>query len=366
MTLFGDSLHTLVHLLNRVGAEQWEASIRADIEAWETRRDSSQHQGKYGGHSSCSDWSFSSANGHRVDDVQATWANALLRELQLLLRPLAADPDDERLVRKVVNGLTRHPSVLHPYRHEPDNRRLKEPGSGTSLRVVCCPSCGARHTSRLDMEHSIARDVTAGILINALETGTASQMVDTLLDGGVEGLDDMRKKVRQAAAQNRIDLREDWNDDCMQCGEKNTVVEFWNLRGTDRLTLVPPSSSEAGRERAPQTTDAKPGKRKLMTARAWGVVVAVLAFTALVAELKYLAVFDTPDATGSLRGNYGTLVLLGLPLVFLVVGVLQAMSGISIREYHAVFNQKSLPRKICIAAVAVSTAIVAIGLATLF
>lgn len=112
---------------------------------------------------------------------------------------------------------------------------------------------------------------------------------------------------------------------------------------------------------------ADPTRRRLSAAasRLWGIAIVVVAFIVLIAELRYLGSRGLPSATGSLRGSWGQLILLGLPCVVLVAGALQAISGIAFHNYSSVFSNQTLARKISTSVAAVAIALTAIVLATL-
>ena len=102
---------------------------------------------------------------------------------------------------------------------------------------------------------------------------------------------------------------------------------------------VPPDAAPAGPQTAPSST----------RVRMWGGVIALGALVVMFAELRYFSSAGTPDATGSVHGNLGLLILMGLPWVVFIVGLLQAFSGIDIRRYDAAFSNASLPRRLSIA-----------------
>lgn len=101
----------------------------------------------------------------------------------------------------------------------------------------------------------------------------------------------------------------------------------------------------------------------LWSPRLWGVVVAVGAFVTMVIELRYFTAHGTPEAGSSLRGNWGTLLLMAIPWVALVAGLLQLFSGVAVWKYEAEFSGKSLLKRLGIGFAVVTTAVLATGLA---
>jgi len=381
MALYEDGLDALAHLLRRVCAPSMEAQIRSDLEAWRKRHDAAQHRAKYSGNSTYDDWVIHSQNGHQVDEVQQVWANALLDKLQSVLRRLAEKPDDPRQERKVLNSLIRHRSIL---KDPPSNRapsRLKEIGSGTYLRSIRCQQCGDHHTTHLSVESVIAGDVTGEYLCDAYETGTMIGLVDRLLDGTLEKFAEMRVQVSCAAERAGIAVQETdgQRDLCATCGSDDVTVEHRTLCGGGQLRFElaafeqsqkhsdPPAPDEVARER--RQTDLLPDsvqrKPNITALRLAGVAIATLAFLALVAEYRHFAVRGTPAATGSLPGNWGILILLSLPLVVIVCGALQAITGVYIRDYFSVFSNLKISRKFAVTTAAAAIAIVAVILAAI-
>ncbi len=367
--LYEDSLKALARLLNKVSASNWEAHIRSDIEAWETRRDSAQHRSKYGGHSTYSDWAIHADNGHRVDETQQVWANALLSRLQLLLRQLAERPEDPSVERKLLDGLTRHRSFLTQPTDSPASG-TGEAESGANLRAIHCQACGYVHASESGAERVIADDVLGVYLRRAYESGTMIELVDALLDGTDDNLETYRTRIRLAAGHAGIAIRKTFGrrDACAACGSDDVAIVHWSLRDSgnddDRPAFEP---AEFERHKLPVESPPpnKTGKSdNTVPVRLWGIVIVLLAFAVLVAELRYFGLRGTPEATGSVRGSWGTLVLMGLPLVVLVGGVLQTISGVFIRDYFSVFPGQSTWTKLINSFAAIASAILALSLAT--
>jgi hypothetical protein len=98
-------------------------------------------------------------------------------------------------------------------------------------------------------------------------------------------------------------------------------------------------------------------------ARLWGAAIAVTAFLVILFEFRYFGVHDLPDAPDSVRAGWGMLFLLGLPTVAFVAGMIQALSGIDIRDYGPVFASKPLLQRLAIALGAIALSLLATGLA---
>jgi len=358
-----------------------EAHIRSDMKAWKERRDAAQHRGKYGGNSTYSDWVIHPLNGHRVDEVQQVWANSLLDRLQTMLLRLSEKPEDPRQERKIINSLSRHRSIL---KEPPSNRvpsKLKRHGSGADLRTTHCQKCGVYHATHRNIEYVIAGDVMGDYLCDAYESGTMIELVDTLLDGTMKNLAEIRNRVRRAAERAGIAVPETdmQRDRCAACGSDDVIVKFWTLWGDGRLRfelaafeqqggiaeVIAPAEDPEKSRRTELAADGKLRRPNITALRLWGVVIAIVAFCVFAAELRYLDIRGIPAATGSLRGNWGILMLLGLPLVVLVCGMLQAISGIYIRDYFSAFSSQTIARKIAVTAAAVTIAITIVVLATL-
>ncbi len=351
MALFEDSLEALAYLLKRVCATGEEAHIRSDLEAWRKRHDAAQHRMKYGGHSTYSDWVIHRLNGHEVDEIQQVWANSLLETLQLVLRRISEKPDDPRQERKILNGLTRHRSLL---KESPSRKATgKQHGSGKYLRAIRCQQCGDHHASHLSVEDVIAGDVVGEYFYDAYTSGVLIELVDTLLDGTAENLAETRMRVTSAAERAGIAVLETdgQSDACAACGSDEVTVKSWVLLKNGQLRF-----ELAAHEQRDSNTAAT---------RTWGGAIAVLAFCVLIAEFRYLDAAGVPAATGSLRGNWGTLILLGLPLVAIVAGLLQVISGVDIRDYPSAFAREATSRKIAVAAIAIAVAVSAVTLAAL-
>lgn len=353
MALYEDSLHALAHLLQRVAAPRWEEHIRSDIEAWQKRGDAEQHNRKYGGHSTYSDWVIHSQNGHTVTEVQQVWANKLLWELQIILRSLSERPDDPRQETKFLNGLNRQRSVLRG--------QAKDGDSGTYLRVISCNECDKTCTTHLSVERVIAGDLLPGLLLEAYESGTMIELVDSVLDGTLENLSEFRARVASAAERAGIAVAAASSrqpDVCAACGSDDVNVRQWAMAENGQLRF-----ELADFERGQDSTE---GAQPDLAMRLWGVATAILAFFVLVAEFRYLGRHGTPEATGSVRGNWGLMALLGLPLVVVVGATLQTMSGMHIREYFSAFTHESTPKKILVSTIAVAVAMAAVLLAARF
>lgn len=237
MALYEDSLRALAHLFSRVSAPSMEAHIRADIDAWQKRRDAKQHLEKYAGHSTYSDWVIHSQNGHRVDEIQQVWANTLLENLQMIAQRMAEKPDDPRQERKTLNGLSRHRSLL---KHPPSSRtpsKLKKHGSGRYLRVLSCPNCNDRFATDLSIEAVIAGDVIGDSLCDAYESGSMSGLIDTLLDGKLTNLAESRERVARAAERAGISIKRmrGQRDQCTACDNNDLSVKHWTLWANGEL-----------------------------------------------------------------------------------------------------------------------------------
>lgn len=98
-------------------------------------------------------------------------------------------------------------------------------------------------------------------------------------------------------------------------------------------------------------------------ARLWGAAIASTAFLVILFEFRYFGVHDLPDAPKSVRAGWGMLFLLGLPTVAFVAGMIQALSGIDIRDYGPVFASKPLLQRLAIALGAIALSLLATGLA---
>ncbi len=350
MALYEDSLYALAHLLQRVSAPRWEEHIRSDIEAWQKHRDARQHSRKYAGHSTYSDWAIHSQNGHRVNEIQQVWANKLLWKLQVNLRLLSERPDDPRQETRILNSLSAQRSVLKAQGRGVD--------ADADLRVICCNECGKPCTSHLSVERVIAGDLLPGLLLEAYESGTMIELVDSVLDGTLENLSEFRARVTAAAERAGIAvaaMSSRQPDACAACGSDDVNVRQWAIAGNGQLYF-----ELAEFERGQGSTGSV---RSVLALRLWGIAIAILVFFVLVAEFRYLVRHGPPDATGSVRGNWGLMALLGLPLVVLVGAALQVMSGMHIRDYFSAFARESTPKKILVSTIAVAVAIAAVLLA---
>ncbi len=369
MTLYEQSLNALAHLLQRVSAERWEEQIRSDIDAWRKDRNAQQHRNKYGGHSTYSDWVISALNGHQVDGIQEIWANEILRQLQLALRVLAEDPDDPRKESRVFNGWGRHHPVLKDALPGGTSTRPGRAESGHPLRVVTCEHCKHRHTSLPRIETVVAGDVLGYYLHEAFESGNPEALIDALLDGKVDELDEFRARVRIAAENAGMSIlagEGPYPDRCPACNGEEVSVSHWSLKkGRDlSFQLADFEQRRLEAERSPANADEPRKPTSSIANRLWGLAIVAFAFGLLLIEFRYLVRNELPDATYSLRANWGLLFLLGLPLAVLVGGALQVMSGIGLRDYAPVFARQSLPKKLAVSIAAVTFAVILVLLAS--
>ena len=75
-------------------------------------------------------------------------------------------------------------------------------------------------------------------------------------------------------------------------------------------------------------------------------MIVIAAFFLLMLELRYFTREDIPNATGSVRGNVGILLLMSLPWIALAVGILQSVSGTSLRNLDTAFSTLPLRQRI--------------------
>lgn len=108
------------------------------------------------------------------------------------------------------------------------------------------------------------------------------------------------------------------------------------------------------------STMRSPDQKKVV--RLWGVAIVLAAFVIIIAELRYFIASGTPEATGSVYGNLGKLILIGLPWVAIVAGTLQAVSGLTFNQHVAAFSAQSLARRI---ALSVGVVIFSLAITTL-
>ncbi len=114
---------------------------------------------------------------------------------------------------------------------------------------------------------------------------------------------------------------------------------------------------------APTDPQVCPSESPVGKSRIWGAVIASAALFLLVTELRYFKSADIPAATGSLRGNFGKLVFLGMPCVMLAIGVLQAFVGVKFRHLDPTFSALPTGRRIKLGLGTVGTVVAAILLA---
>lgn len=82
------------------------------------------------------------------------------------------------------------------------------------------------------------------------------------------------------------------------------------------------------------------------TVRLWGVAIVLAAFIIMIAELRYFIAEGTPEATGSVYGNLGLLIMMGLPWVAIVAGTMQTVTGLTFNQQMVAFTAQSLARRI--------------------
>jgi hypothetical protein len=325
-----------------------------------------------------SDWVIHRMNGHLVDEVQQIWANELLLKLQYLLRQLSEDPNSPRLERKSLNAVTQHRSILKRPASDELLRESEQHGSGNYLRSLQCRQCGYVQTSQLSVEGVIAGDVVGEYLLEAYQSREMVRLVDTFLDGEVAGLEDMRRQVTSCAEKAGIAVHDAdrKRDLCVACNSDDTSVSSWALRANGELRFeiaafsqtangeAPTAGQGAAMPRAPRPAiNSGNPVSQAYAARLWGIAIAFAAFCVMTAELRYLTENGVPDATGSIRGNWWLMILLGLPWVVLVAGTLQALSGVDLRQYDSIFSNQTLPKRVAVSIAAVGISIAATVLA---
>ncbi|MDJ0918096.1 MAG: hypothetical protein QNJ05_10045 [Woeseiaceae bacterium] len=369
MTLYEQLLIGLRHLLQRVSSEHWEQQIQSDLEAWRERRDARQHRSKYGGNSTYSDWIISSQNKHTVDDLQSVWANHLRHQMQLALRALSEKPEDERAETKILRSWERRRSAFSRSKPEGTSSRHSASGSDSRLRVVSCHSCGQKQVSVTSLENFVADDLIQGFLYGACVSGDIKALVDRLMDKQQDGVAEARSEVTRAAESAGIVVVEDCGprtETCAACNSENISVSFWYLTNEGGWTFAPPEleRSRADEAQKPAAESVHGSTDRTVTNRLFGLATVVFAFGTMVLVSRYLGRHGFPDATNSIRANWGLLLLIGLPLVVLIGGVLTTVSGVGIRDYASVFARQTLVKRIGVSVASIALAMLAILLAS--
>ena len=93
-------------------------------------------------------------------------------------------------------------------------------------------------------------------------------------------------------------------------------------------------------------------------------MIVIAAFLLLILELRYFTREDIPNATGSVRGNVGILLLMSLPWIALAVGILQSVSGTSLRNLDTAFLALPLRQRIGLGIAIVASIVAATYAAT--
>ena len=204
----------LADLTRRIGEVEWADLLR------ENPRAGRPHQ----------DWGaawFENIGYHGVDEAQVPWAEMLLVYLRKLLDQL-------------------HHGTFVPYLDR-DGRSV------VSVEVFRCPACGHRVSTPQQLDRAIAVDILPRVIVDALEQGTISTVVDRVLSLDLPEVPAQRTALRHAATaagihvgtggpgrtKNRLTL--DLTPiPCERCGKEGFAWEHWTYPHGDPSGLAPP------------------------------------------------------------------------------------------------------------------------------
>lgn len=205
----------MADLTRRIGEVEWADLLRENPYAGRP------HQ----------DWGASLLDNigyHGVDEAQVPWAETLLPYLRKLLDQL-------------------HHGTFVPYLDR-DGRY------GVQVTVYRCLACGHRVLSPPEMDRAIAADILPGVIVDALEQGTISTLVDRVLTQDLPQVPAQRTALRQAARAAGIhtgtggpgSMKDRRTLDltpipCERCGKQGHRQERWTYRFGDPSSLQPPA-----------------------------------------------------------------------------------------------------------------------------
>jgi hypothetical protein len=125
------------------------------------------------------------------------------------------------------------------------------------------------------------------------------------------------------------------------------------------------SDSDTDPDPEPEPQPGQPIETRTAGARVTGALLALAAFVAMVVELRYFTVNNTPEATGGTRGNLGLMIMMGLPWIALITGLLQLFSGVYIHKYETVFATMTLWKRIGVGVAAIGLSILVTAMAAM-
>ncbi|HEX6369674.1 MAG TPA: hypothetical protein VF006_12210 [Longimicrobium sp.] len=219
--------NALADLTRRIGEVEWADLLR------ENPRAGNPHK----------DWGATSLENigyHGVDEAQVPWAEMLLVYLPMLIDQL-------------------HFGTFVPYMDR-DSR------SGASVTVRRCLACGHQVLTSEQMDRSIAIDILPQVIVDALEQGTISTLVDRVLAGDLPEVPARRTALRQAAIAAGIHVgtggpgsKKDrltldlTSIPCERCGKQEDRAESWTYRHGNPPSLEPPATESQAH--APRVTE---------------------------------------------------------------------------------------------------------------
>lgn len=206
----------LADLTRRIGEAEWADLLR------ENPRADNPHK----------DWGATSLENigyHGVDEAQVPWAEVLLSYLRRLIEQL-------------------HFGTFVPYLDR-DGRSL------VSVEVYRCLACGHQVLTPQQMDRAIAADILPRVIVDALEQGTISTLVDRVLALDLPEVPAQRTALRQAVTaagihagtggpgskKDRLTL-ELTPIPCARCGRQGHTWERWMYRHGDPSSLEPPAT----------------------------------------------------------------------------------------------------------------------------
>lgn len=189
-------------------------------------------------------------------------------------------------------------------------------------------------TARL--EEFVAGDVMGDYLHEAYANGTLNKLADDVIDGKLNQLAAIRTLAVDIMGNSGIVVSESdaKSTGCSLCGSDTTSVLFWILERKQDLAFSQVSYlSDANNVENGPANDKPETGMQAVSARLWGLALAIVALVVWKWQFQSFVARDLAGVSGSLRANWGMLLLLGMPAVLMFIAALQVISGRSITSW---------------------------------
>lgn len=240
---YEQSLLAMIHLLKKVGEDQWLKWIEEDLRLWRGNRDTSHHLSAYGGMGSFNDVIICSMNQHQVTDQQDPWANNLFNWIKSICHFLAKQPCKSFSAKDLSRSIGIYDAPLSAFvggENAPDSMRGSI-SSDIKLQGWRCLECGYSEISRRALESMLSDIVLPGRIFKACEVNGLVQLIDDALSFKLPGTDELRGLLRRKIEESDIYIidRDGCMRPCPECKSEDTAVYRWVSDPEDETRFIP-------------------------------------------------------------------------------------------------------------------------------